>query len=79
MVSELFYIIPPLAFASINLALMSQALSMKSCIVISVLTHMHCLGSLSRRRPEYHCHFSVILMNVFAVVRIVDLDDFVDF
>ena len=48
-------------------------------MMISILTHMHCLGSLSRKRPEYHCHFGVILMNVYAAVRIVDLIIFVDF
>ena len=48
-------------------------------MMLSILTHMHCLGSLSRKRPEYHCHFGVILMNVYAAVRIVDLIIFVDF
>ena len=42
---------------------------MGSCILISILTQMHCLAALSRKQPEYHCHFGAILTNVYAAVR----------
>ena len=69
LIPDFCHTLPPLAFASVALALMAQVPSMGSCIVISILTQMHCLGALSRKQPEYHCHFGAILTNVYAAVR----------
>ena len=69
LIPDICYTLPPLAFASVALALMAQVPSMGSCLVISILTQLHCLGALSRKRPEWHCHFGAILTNVYAAVR----------